>query len=160
MSSYVCWILFLFIWLRHDALSRNCINFSIMKSKNWLHLKVPLSPTMSSKILNVVDGWNNSNSSTHSRWIKVHYPMNATKCRNTQHHLMELHCIHTYSHHRTIMEVLRYQKPLHYCIPCLHMGHHIVRKCLPESLKTNRVVTLNYMSTTSWLHINKNFYKY
>ena len=80
----------------------------------------------------------------------IHYPMNATKCRNTRHHPMDLHCIHTYSHHRTIMEVLRYQEPLHYCISCLHMRHHIVRKFFPESLKTNRVVTLNYMSTTSY----------
>ena len=30
------------------------------------------------------------------------------------------------------------------------MGHHRVRKFFPESLKTNRVVTLNYMSTTSY----------
>ena len=80
----------------------------------------------------------------------IHYPMNASKCRNTQHHLMELHCLYTYSHHRTIMEVLRYQEPLLYCISCLHMGHHIVRKCFLESLKSNRVVTLNYMSTTSY----------
>ena len=30
------------------------------------------------------------------------------------------------------------------------MGHHRVRKFFPESLKTNRVVTSNYMSTTSY----------
>ena len=41
------------------------------------------------------------------------------------------------------------------------MGHHIVRKFFPESLKTNRVVTLNYMSTTSYtssiLYFSHNF---
>ena len=30
------------------------------------------------------------------------------------------------------------------------MGHHRVRKFFPESLKTNRVVTLNCMSTISY----------